>query len=389
MLYLLTATPGSGKSQYAIERFVLDAIRENEADIADWHKNKARQDKPPPQRRQVFCNIKGLTRPDRVAKIQAMVGGLPVLDAPDDWRQCPDGSMVIYDEAQQKHLFRATGTPGVPMIKSASGAMVEDERITALDTHRHRGFDIVLITQETGLIHHWAKKFVGCHIDLERTSGAEMMTVREWGKVQPNPADHFAREAADTSLRMMHKSTWELYDSATIHTHKFRVPAGAKWAVRTFLALAILIPLGFFVLAKWFGDDAAAAAPADAAPSDVVSASVFVPQLPAPAAVAASGINGCAAGRHCRCWDFAGQLMPMDEGTCRNYAEGVIPMPLDLNRFQGGSRRPDQGESGGEREAPPAPRAVAGVRTDPTTVGSASAGSVQGRAPETLRASGA
>src|SRR5690606_40878679 len=121
---------------------------------------------------QVFTNIKGITRPDRVAKIQAMVGGLPILPAPDDWRECPDGSMVIYDEAQQKHLFRATGTPGVPTIRGEDGRTVEDERITSLDTHRHRGFDIVLITQEVGLVHHWAKKFVGCHIHLERTRGA-------------------------------------------------------------------------------------------------------------------------------------------------------------------------------------------------------------------------
>lgn len=385
MLYLLTAPPGSGKTQYAIERFILDTIRKNEAEIAAW-KKKRNPDTPPPLRRQVYTNIKGMMRPDRVAKIQAMVGGLPILESPDDWRECPDGSMVIYDEAQQKHLFRATGAPGVPTIKNAAGQVVEDERITALDTHRHRGFDIVLITQEVGLVHHWAKKFVGCHIDLERVAGAEMMTVREWGKYQPTPGDYHARQNADTSLARMHESTWELYDSATVHTHNFQMPKGARFAIRMFLALAVLLPLMFWAVGQWGAPDAEAAAP----PAEVEAVGEGVPEvfrpLVAPAAPAAPvvGINGCALGRHCRCWDDNGQVMQMDDARCRNLAEGIEPMPINLNRFQGSSGRPDQGASGGIGEAAPAPRAASGVRTSPRSVGSPTAGHMQGNAPETV-----
>ena len=385
MLYLLTAPPGSGKSQYAIERFILNTIRENEAAIAAWQKIK-NPDKPPPIRRQVFTNIKGMLQPERVAKIQAMVGGLPLLESPLDWRDAPDGSMIIYDEAQQKHLFRATGTPGVPMVKNAAGVLVEDERITALDTHRHRGFDIVLITQEVGLVHHWAKKFVGCHVDLERVAGAEMMTVREWGKYQPTPADYHARQAADTSVTMMHKSTWELYDSGTIHTHNFTMPRGAKFAIRGFLMLAVLLPLAF-----WWAASSVASDPAPVA--DVVGqgsvSAVSLPGLPTPAVVvaAAPSINGCAAGRHCRCWDDAGVQMVMDDATCRNLADGIVPMAINLNRFQGsGGQR--QGGTGDRGEAPPSPGALVGVATSPTSVGSAVQGSMQGRMPDVLRASG-
>ena len=387
MLYLLTAPPGSGKTQFAIERFILDTIRENERDIADWHKNPARQDKPPPLRRQVYTNIKGITRPDRVAKIQAQVGGAPVLLAPDDWRETPDGSMLVYDEAQQKHLFRATGKPGVPYLPNGD----EDERITGLDTHRHRGFDIVLVTQEQGLIHHWAKKFVNAHIHLERPNNAEMMTVREWPTVQTNPDDHFAKQAADTSFRRMDRSTWELYDSATVHTHKFKMPAGAKWAVRTFLALVVLLPLGFFGLAKCSGPDAQASPGQEAdkrASVEQVTAMLPAGMVALPKPPPPSGINGCvASARSCRCWDFDGVLLPFDEGTCRSYAEGITPMPLNLNLFRSGGQSPGQGGRKGEASPAPADRASSGVGTPPASVGSPTQGAMQGTMPETLRAS--
>lgn len=390
MLYLITATPGSGKSQYAIERFILDTIRENEAAIAAW-KKKPNPDKPPPLRRQVYTNIKGMMRPDRVAKIQAMVGGLPILPSPDDWRDCPDGSMVIYDEAQQPHLFRATGKPGIPLKPGTKASEeIEDTRITSFDTHRHRGFDIVLITQETGLIHHWAKKFVGRHVDLERVAGAEMMTVREWGKVQSDPADYHARQAADTSVKMMHKTTWELYDSATVHTHKFEMPRGAKFAIRGFLLAGILLPAMFWAVGKFSTSDAEAAVAEEASKADPPLVESVLQPLNAGAAspVVQVGINGCAVGRHCRCWDDSGQVMPIDDARCRNLAEGIEPMPINLNRFQGAGGARELGASGGKGEASPAPSAAPGVRTSPASVGSPAQGHMQGRAPETLRASG-
>lgn len=386
MLFLVTAPPGSGKSQYCIERFILDTIRENEASISAWAKLK-NPETPPPLRRQVFTNIKGMTRSDRVAKIQAMVGGLPILESPLDWRDAPDGSMIIYDEAQQKELFRATGTPGVPMVKNAAGAMVEDERVTGLDTHRHRGFDIVLVTQEVGLVHHWAKKFVGCHVDLERVAGAEMMTVRQWDKYQPTPSDFHARQGADTSVKMMHKSTWELYDSATIHTHKFQMPKGAKFAIRLGLAIAILIPLMMWGAGKFGASKAEASVSVDQSEPSLVD-SVLAPISPPASPVVVVGINGCALGRHCRCWDDSGAVMAMDDAMCRNLAEGIEPMPINLNRFQGSAGSPALGSSGERAAGTPAPRAAVGVVTPPTSIGSGAEGQMQGRVPDTLRASG-
>lgn len=365
MLYLLTALPGSGKSQYAIERFIVDELKAN------------------PQR-QIYSNIKGL----RVDAIQAMCGGPVVGPAPDDWRTLPDGSMVIYDEAQSRHLFPATGKPGLP----------EDSRISDLDTHRHRGFDIVLITQDPALVHHWARKFVGRHVHLVRPSGAEMMTVFEWGEARSNPQDHFAKLEADSHIRRMNPEIWKLYDSATVHTHKFQMPAGAKWAIRAFLALGLAIPLAFWIFGHSFIPDTAAA-PSEAKegieqPLQAVSGPLVALADKRPAAspsvayawresAAVEPINGCAAGRHCRCWGFDGKVVDMDEGTCRNLAEGIIPMPIDLNLFRNGQA--EQGRDGRRGEAAPAPGVAAvGVATEPGSVGSPRQGEVWGRAPETV-----
>lgn len=356
MLNLLTALPGSGKSQYAIERFIID-------------ERKANPDRP------IYANIKGL----RIDALQAMTGGAPVHPSPDDWRTCPDGSLIIYDEAQQRHLFPATGKPGLP----------DDPRISDFDTHRHRGMDIVLITQDPALVHHWARKFVGRHLHLERPSGAELMTVREWGRAQSNPDDHFAKQDADMHTRRMNPAIWPLYDSATVHTHKFQMPKGAKYAIRVFAAVALLIGLLFGGLAVFGGPDveAAAAVPPPAASSSIDAALALVTPAPAPAPM--SPINGCASGRFCRCWNFDGEVVPMDDAACRNLAEGYTPMPIDLNLFKSGSSAPEGG--GRVREAPPAPgsdsNGVVGVQTRPETVGSGTMGAMQGRMPETLRAS--
>ncbi len=322
MLTLITGRPGTGKTQYAIARFIVDERKDN------------------PNRR-IYANIKGL----KLDKLQAITGGQLVGPAPDDWRELPDGSLVIFDEAQQENLFPATGKPGAPT----------DERLLRFDTHRHRGFDIVLITQDASLVHHWARKFVGRFIHLERHDGLESTYVSQWEEVV-DPSDFHAKQRADKSTRKMDSAIWEVYDSATVHTHKFKVPAGAKSALRFALFLAVC----FAFIAWWIWD--AVASPLDdrlqESPPTLVANEEFASvSLSSPAnawrdAPTVQPINGCAASEiRCRCWDFEGAMLDLDEATCRNLAEGVAPMPIDMNRFM--SRGGGVGGERKEREAPP------------------------------------
>ena len=75
MITLITAVPGSGKTLHAIG-LILKALSEGRA---------------------VYARIDGLLIDE-------------VKPAPDDWRDTPEGSLVIYDEAQE--IFPSNARPG-------------------------------------------------------------------------------------------------------------------------------------------------------------------------------------------------------------------------------------------------------------------------------------
>ena len=151
MLTLITGVPGAGKSLRAVA-LVQDALKAGRA---------------------VYSDIDGHNAPG----VQA---------APDDWRDTPEGSLVVYDEAQRK--FPSTGKPGV----------AEDERIRALETHRHTGHDIVFITQSPALIHHHIRKLVGRHIHVHRAAGLKRATLYTWDFAVASPNDRVEQQRADS-----------------------------------------------------------------------------------------------------------------------------------------------------------------------------------------------
>ena len=103
MITLITAVPGSGKTLLAVG-LIWEYLKEGRA---------------------VYSNIEGLQK-DKFPNNNLL------FDAPDDWRETPDGSVVIYDECQQPHLYPADGQRG----------KVADDRLTAMETHRHSGHDL-------------------------------------------------------------------------------------------------------------------------------------------------------------------------------------------------------------------------------------------------------
>jgi len=186
MITLITAVPGSGKTLCSID-LVLKAVRD---------------------KRMVFTNI------DSLFKDKIDPSGLYLHDAPDDWRETPEGSLVIYDECQQPHLYPSNARPGI----------VGDERLTAMETHRHTGHDLVFITQAPTLVHHHIRKLVGEHIHLYRSSGVQAAMRYTWAHACNDPNDRGEQTRADSYLWTFPRSNYKLYKSATIHTHKFKMP---------------------------------------------------------------------------------------------------------------------------------------------------------------------
>lgn len=185
MITLITAVPGSGKTLFAIG-LIIDALNE---------------------KRPVYTNINGLVK-DKFPNNHLL------FDAPSDWRECPHGAFVVYDEAQQPHLYPANAQRG----------LVSDERLTDMETHRHGGYDLVFITQAPTFIHHHIRKLVGRHVHLYRSSGIQGAVRYEWSHVCDSPNDRREQQRADSVIWKFPKQHFSFYTSAVKHTHKFKLP---------------------------------------------------------------------------------------------------------------------------------------------------------------------
>lgn len=137
----------------------------------------------------------------------------------------PDGSVFVIDEVQRTW-------PGIAHTKNSP------DSVTHLDTHRHRGFDFYLITQNPILIDHRARKFVGRHIHFERAMGLNMARRVEFQEVANDPRDYHARQRAVITNKRFNKKYFGTYKSASVHTVKRRVPPKV-WAA-VFLPLLVL-----------------------------------------------------------------------------------------------------------------------------------------------------
>lgn len=150
--------------------------------------------------RHIFANIDGL-KVDNVQPIEI------------DWRKCPDGSIIFYDEIQ---LISAYSTDN----KQDSEGIVK-----SLTIHRHRAFDIFGITQFPSLVHTNYRAVVGLHYHLHRGWGAPSATVYVWANCRDKPNSLGNKFTAERDFRFNYpKRLYEVYESATADTVKLRVP---------------------------------------------------------------------------------------------------------------------------------------------------------------------
>lgn len=169
--------------------------------------------------RHIYANIDGL-------KVQ-FVRPIEV-----DWRKCPDGSIIFYDEIQ--------------LIPEYSTDNKRDEHniVKHLTVHRHRAFDIYGITQFPSLVHPNFRAVVGLHYHLHRGWGAKAATVYVWANCRDKPNSLGNKLTAERDFRFNYpKRLFEVYESATADTVKLRVPLK--------LFAILLIPLvGLVMLAN-------------------------------------------------------------------------------------------------------------------------------------------
>ncbi len=176
MIYLITGLPGNGKTLYALQ----------------WVKAKAEKEGRPV----FYSGIKGLTLP------------WTEID-PLRWFDCPTNAIVVIDECQRYFGVRGRGTP-VPA------------HAQQLETHRHLGIDLVMITQSPMLLDNHDRSLMATHFHVVRNFGLARATVHEFQACKDNVLK--SRVGSIRHEWAYPKAAYAWYQSAEAHTHKTRIP---------------------------------------------------------------------------------------------------------------------------------------------------------------------
>lgn len=187
MIRLYTGRPGTGKTLKAVSDLVA-AIEASE------------KEKDIDKKRNFYADINGL-------KIDG------VLPSPDDWRDTPEGSTIIYDEAQLRDVFAAN--------RGAS----KEQIVRDLTIHRHGNRDIWFITQMPRLLHNDVLDVTNEHIHLVRPYGANLASCYFWRQVEKTPDGRTAKDRAENNYIFNYrKDLYKFYNSAVEHTVKLKLP---------------------------------------------------------------------------------------------------------------------------------------------------------------------
>jgi len=188
MITLLTGLPGNGKGVYGIDWLMREVAKENQRLLSEGK----------PERPVYYSGI-----------TDCRVPGWVELDDPMQWFRCPPGSYILIDECQRIFRTRANGSSVPP-------------HVAELETHRHNGHDLLLITQHPMLIDQNIRRLVGRHFHIVRKFGRESAVVHEWNKVVEQP--HKSRTGSIRHDYKYNKQVYGLYKSAEVHTVKKTIP---------------------------------------------------------------------------------------------------------------------------------------------------------------------
>lgn len=289
MLTLITGTPGAGKSLYA----VWELARKIPGSTVE------KDGEPVPRR--LLSNVKNL-----LIEHQSITAD--DLDKWHEWAQ--PGDVILFDEVQEVWRPRGLGTK-VP------------ECIAALETHRHKGVDIILITQHPMLVDPNIRRLVNQHLHVRRLAKSVAM-VYEWDHCA-NPG--MVKTALQSRIWFHPKGAYKLYKSAQLHTKPVtRVPRLAFLGVAALAILGFVGPMAYGRISDRLAGTTQPSAtaqlivPAIAAPAGTASGLAPQPASAAsnPVQAAAPQALGCIASvTRCRCWDQGGIVVPLDDAACR------------------------------------------------------------------------
>lgn len=235
-LTLVTGVPGSGKTLYSIEKLLMPIL----GTTVKRTRDDGTEEEIP---RIVYTNINGLQLDHELIDFNGMLtqkaGAWEHVQDPKrpgeelhrkgihHWHEwAKPGAFLFLDEFQKAWPPRPNGASVPPDIQ-------------ALDTHRHMGVDMVLITQSVNNIDRHVLGLVDRHLHIRRFGNMPAAVVYEW--------DHASRSllyknAIKKSPWRYDKKVFKLYKSAEVHTKQRRNIPTLVWFI-----LAGLVSLTYFV----------------------------------------------------------------------------------------------------------------------------------------------
>lgn len=190
MLYLISAPPRTGKTLKAIE-------------IIFKHLNQGRI---------VHTNIIGI-------KIAGVINFNSEMNDPHDWRDLPNDSVVIYDEAHEHPAFADRN-----LIQDKQKLNKIRDIGISLTLHGHFGFDIYMITQNPRLLSAEVLASVGTHYIMRRKFGYDMATIFEFAEAKTTFSKHTAGDALNKTFWRYPKHLYKFYKSSEVHNIKKTFP---------------------------------------------------------------------------------------------------------------------------------------------------------------------
>lgn len=317
MITVITGTPGAGKTLYAISK-LLRPLLGSHVPVTD--DNGVTTLHP----RTIYTNINGLLIDHELVDL----GG--------HWHQVKEGTQTVWrqDEdanVQGLHNWHEWAKPGAVIVVDEfqrlwpprpNGAGVPPD-ISGLDTHRHKGVDFILITQNPMNVDRHVHGLVGRHLHVRRAGNFPAAIVYEW--------DHCSKslmysKSLNKAPWKFDRSVYKLYRSADAHTKMPRRIPGLIWVVIAAIGIAAWkIPESVARISGKADQHHAANKPrsapgASARPAAIVASAPTAPSAPgAPAAAAAAPrVIGCALVRNaCRCYEETGAVLAMPDEICR------------------------------------------------------------------------
>lgn len=324
MIYLITGTPGAGKSLYAISTLVQQLMA-----------TKLKRRGQLIERRLLVDGVSGLVMPHEkltpgVEDDDGNLGAAPEGCGIWNWYEwCKPGDLIFIDEVQRWFRPRGLGTKPPPAIKH-------------LETHRHLGIDFVFVTQSPMLLDQNIRRLVYRHQHIRRLFGMQRAMIYEWDACCADPS---RVKSATMSFWNYPKKAYDLYVSSELHTKpKSKIPPWLALPVLALVGGIAVAPTAFGTLSgAMTGKGVGSAAKTAPAPSSSVVAATPAPLASAPVAVASASVPeslsepsvspdlaGCiAVGPRCACFDDKGRRVEAHPGMCADLAESRA-LPAEL-----------------------------------------------------------